>query len=299
MDPQEIRIDFDGIETRVARVPIEADNISRLTATKTALLYVVNGAPYYSRQSERRPVLTSYSLKDRRASVILDNAGNFAMSRDQKKLITNAGGFAIYDVAANAQSTRKPVSLDGLQVDRVPREEWEQIFDEVWRRYRDFFYVENMHGYDWEALRDQYKPLLEYVAHRSDLNYVIGEMISELNVSTPTSRVATFRFRRARRWRCRRRVRARSASGRYKISKIFQGENEEEIYRSPLTEIGVDVKVGDYVLAIDGEELRGDDDPYRMLRNKADRPVTLTVAAPATGTGATTCPIARSPTRPT
>src|SRR5262249_58677505 len=87
MDPQEIRIEFDGIETRVARVPIEADNISRLIATKTALLYVVNGAPYYSRQSERRPVLTSYSLKDRRATVVLDNAGNFAMSRDQKKLI--------------------------------------------------------------------------------------------------------------------------------------------------------------------------------------------------------------------
>ncbi len=286
MDPQEIRIDFDGIETRVARVPIEADNISRLTATKTALLYVVNGAPYYSRQSERRPVLTSYSLKDRRASVILDNAGNFAMSRDQKKLITNAGGFAIYDVAANAQSTRKPVSLDGLQVDRVPREEWEQIFDEVWRRYRDYFYVKNMHGYDWQALHDQYKPLVAYVDHRADLNYVIQEMISELSVQHTYIAGGDFQ------------IPARtpvalagaeftldSASGKYKISKIYQGENEEATYRSPLTEIGVDAKVGEYVLAIDGDELRGDDDPYRMLRGKADRPVTLTLAASATGAG--------------
>ena len=78
-------------------------------------------------------------------------------------------------------------------VDRVPAEEWAQIFDEVWRRYRDFFYVENMHGYDWEALaRRSTAPLLAHVAHRSDLNYVIGEMIAELNVgSTPTSPAAT------------------------------------------------------------------------------------------------------------
>jgi tricorn protease len=231
-------------------------------------------------------VLTSYSLKDRRASVILDNAGNFAMSRDQKKLITNAGGFAIYDVAANAQSTRKPVSLDGLQVDRVPREEWEQIFDEVWRRYRDYFYAKNMHGYDWQALHDQYKPLVAYVDHRADLNYVIQEMISELSVQHTYIAGGDFQ------------IPARtpvalagaefaldSASGKYKISKIYQGENEETTYRSPLTEIGVDAKVGEYVLAVDGVELRGDDDPYRMLRGKADRPVTLTLAASATGTG--------------
>jgi tricorn protease len=286
MDPTEIRIDYDGIETRVARVPIEADNISRLIATKTALLYVVNGAPYYSRQSERRPALTSYSLKDHKTSVILDNAGAFSLSRDQKKLITNAGGFAIYDVTANAASTRKPVSLDGLQVDRVPREEWNQIFDEVWRRYRDYFYAKNMHGYDWQALHDQYKPLVAYVDHRADLNYVIQEMISELSVQhtyiaggdwpiparTPVA-LAGAEFT------------LDSASGRYKISRIYRGENEEALYRSPLTEIGVDAKVGEYVLAVDGEELRANDDPYRLLRGKADRPVTLTLAATASGTG--------------
>ncbi len=74
------------------------------------------------------------------------------------------------------------MSTAGLMYDRVPAEEWAQIFDEVWRRYRDFFYVENMHGYDWEALRKQYEPLVAHVAHRSDLNYVIGEMIAELTV---------------------------------------------------------------------------------------------------------------------
>jgi tricorn protease len=283
---RDVRIDFDGIETRAVRVPIEADNISGLQATKGALLYVVTGAPFYSRAPERRPVLNSYSLKDRRVSVILDNAGNFAMSHDNKKLLNAAGGFAVYDVQPNAAATRKPVSTSGLEVDRVPLEEWNQIFDEVWRRYRDYFYAKNMHGYDWQKLHDQYKPLVASVEHRSDLNYVIQEMISELNIQhayiaggdwqiPPRTPVALAGAEFA----------LDSASGRYKISKIFAGENEEAIYRSPLTEIGVDAKAGEYVMAIDGDDLRGNDDPYRMLRGKADRPVTLTLAANASGAG--------------
>jgi tricorn protease len=281
---RDVRIDFDGIETRVARVPIEADNIASLTATRGALLYVVTGAGYYSRQSERRPVLNSYSLRDRRVTVILDNAAALAISRDQKKILNSAGGYAVYDVAANAAGTRKPLSLDGLQVDRVPREEWNQIFDEVWRRYRDYFYAKNMHGYDWQALHDQYKPLVAFVDHRSDLNYVIQEMISELQVQhayiaggdwpiparTPVA-LAGAEFT------------LDSATGRYRISRILAGQNEEAIYRSPLTEIGVHARAGEYVLAIDGDDLRANDDPYRMLRGKADRPVTLTLASSAAG----------------
>src|SRR5204863_7690319 len=91
-------------------------------------------------------------------------------------------GFGVFDATPQGDKSRKAISTAGLAVDRVPAEEWNQIFNEAWRRYRDFFYVPNMHGYDWEALREQYKPLLKYVAHRSDLNYVIGEMIAELTV---------------------------------------------------------------------------------------------------------------------
>src|SRR5436305_13479463 len=116
----------------------------------------------------------------------------------------------------------------------------------VWRRYRDFFYAPNMHGYDWEAMRQEYKPLLEHVAHRTDLNYVISEMISELTVqhayidggdipSPMRPRVALPGAR----------FELDKTSNRYKIARIFRGQNEEEIYRSPLTEIGVDAKVGD------------------------------------------------------
>src|SRR5437763_16822166 len=105
------------------------------------------------------------------------------MSRDGSKVMLRQGpAFNIYDATPQGDRSRKPVSTAGLAVDRVPVQEWNQIFDEVWRRYRDFFYVENLHGYDWEALRARYRPLLQHVAHRSDLNYVIGEMIAELHV---------------------------------------------------------------------------------------------------------------------
>ena len=146
----------------------------------------------------------------------------------------------------------------GLMVDRVPAEEWAEIFDEVWRRYRDFFYVENMHGYDWEALRKQYEPLV--AARRPPLGPELRDRRDDRRAqrrSTPTSPAATIGLPpRAARRRCP--APASSSTrrrGRYRIARIFAGQNEEEIYRSPLTEIGVDAKVGDYVLAIDGEEL--------------------------------------------
>ena len=147
-------------------------------------------------------------------------------------------------------------------VDRVPAQEWATIFDEVWRRYRDFFYAKNMHGYDWKAIGDRYRALLPYVAHRSDLNYVLGEMVAELNVGhayieggdfeiPPRPPVALPGARFA----------LDPASGRYRIAKILKGQNEEERYRAPLTEVGVDARVGDYVLEIDGVELKGERQP--------------------------------------
>ncbi|HMA22022.1 MAG TPA: S41 family peptidase, partial [Gemmatimonadaceae bacterium] len=280
----DMRIDFDGIESRVARVPIEDDNISDVIATKEQLIYSIRPAFYYGRSGERRPVLSTFNLKDRKISVLLDNAPSYAFSADRKKVMVNAGGYGVYDVGANAAASRKGVSTSGLIVDRVPREEWNQIFDEVWRRYRDYFYVQNMHGYDWKALHDQYKPLVQYVSHRADLNYIIQEMISELSVQHT--------YIAGGDWEQPTRVPVAlagavftldSAKSKYRIARIYEGQNEEPNYRSPLTEIGVNARVGDYVLAIDGEPLEANDDPYRLLRGKADRPVTLTLSSDASG----------------
>jgi tricorn protease len=163
-------------------------------------------------------------------------------------------------------------------VDRVPAEEWEEVFEEVWRRFRDYFYVENMHGYDWEALREQYRPWLQHVAHRSDLNYVLTEMVAELNVSHAYITGGDFEIPdRQRVALLGGRLELDEGSGRYRIAEIFEGDNHEAKYRSPLTEIGVDVSPGDYILAIDGEELQAPENPYRMLRGKAGVPLTLTV----------------------
>ena len=128
-------------------------------------------------------------------------------------------------------------------VDRVPAEEWRQIFNEVWRRYRDWFYVENMHGFDWDALKKQYAAWLPYVAHRSDLNYVISEMVSELTVQHAYVEGGDYTIpARPRVALPGARFELDKVSGTYRIAKILAGQNEEELYRSPLTELGVDAK---------------------------------------------------------
>ena len=186
------------------------------------------------------------------------------VSADGKKiLVRQERTFKLYDLKPEGKSSDKGVATDGLMVDRVAQQEWLEMFTEVARRYRDFFYVQNMHGYDWDALRAQYRPLVDYVAHRSDLNYVLGEMVAELSEIPKRPQVALPGAR----------IELDAASGRYRLAKIYGGQNEEELYRSPLTEVGVDVKEGDYILAIDGQDLTAKDNPYQFLRNKANRPV--------------------------
>ena len=280
-----IGIDFDGLSRRVVRLPVTFDNYVGLSGADDGVFFIRGGAQYYGRGGDVRPALQRFTFEDRETKTIADGIGGYAVSRDGEKVLVREG--STWNVYPAGGGDATSVSTRGLMVDRVPAEEWAQIFDEVWRRFRDFFYVENMHGYDWEALRDRYRPLLEHVAHRSDLNYVIGEMVAELSVShayiaggdweTPDRPPvalpgAVFELD--------------AAAGRYRLAEIFAGHNEEPRYRAPLTEIGVDARVGDYVLAIDGEELAGPDNPYRVLRHRADRPVRLTLNTEPTFDGA-------------
>ncbi len=288
--PAPLTIDFDGITKRVARAPIAADNYFGLGVKAGHLLYVVGGAGYYGRPGDRTSTLKIYSLKDRKESTLAEDIRGYLIADDGSKVLVAQGpAYNLYDATPTGDRSRKAVATAGLFVDRVPAEEWEQIFNEVWRRYRDWFYVSNMHGFDWVALREQYKPLLKYVSHRSDLNYVIHEMISELTVQHAYIDGGDFQVPpRPRFGLPGARFELDRQAGRYRISKIFGGDNEEDLYRSPLTEIGVNASVGDYVLAIDGEELKANDDPYRLLRNKADNPVQLTLNKTPTMQGART-----------
>ena len=280
-DDASMKIDLDGLAQRVIRVPMPADNYFGIAAVPGHLLAFRGGAGYYGRAGEKPPEIATFGFESRELKPLAGGIFGVAQSPDGGKLlIRRGGGFEL--LAAEPGASGKPVSTAGLAVDRVPAEEWAQIFDEVWRRFRDFFYVENMHGYDWEALREQYRPWLEHVGHRSDLNYVMSEMIAELNVShayvtggdyeipdRPNAALLGARFE--------------LDGDHYRIARIFDGDNSEAGYRSPLTEVGVDAAVGDYVLAINGVELTADDNPYRLLRHAGGSSVELTLASSPSG----------------
>ena len=272
-----IRIDFDGLAQRVAPVPVPADNYYGLSAVEGSLI-LVRGAPfYYGRQAAVKPEIRIFDLEKRELKT-LAGGGSYALSRDGKKIMIRQGGaYKVFDVKPEAKQG-KTVSTANLKLLSEPRREWATIFHEVWRRYRDYFYVENMHGYDWPALREQYRPWLDHVAHRADLNYLIGEMIAELNVGHAYISGGDFMTgERPKAALMGAELAPDADAGRYRIRKILAGQNEEAIYRSPLAEVGVDAREGDYILAIDGEELRIADNPFRLLLHKADRPVELTL----------------------
>jgi tricorn protease len=291
--PAAEKIEFDGIENRAAKVPLSAENYGGLSANKGHLIYTVQAPFYNGRQAETQSSLRIYSLKDRKETVLATPAGGYALSADGTKVMTAMQGqFAVLDANPAGERSRKNVSTAGLVTEVDPVAEWNQIFNEVWRQYRDWFYAGNMHGFDWAAIREDYKKWLPYVAHRSDLNYVISEMCSELTVQHAYIDGGDFNLpTRVRVALPGARFEVDKAANRYKISKIFGGQNEEDIYRSPLTEVGTDAKVGDYVLAINGESVTADRDIYSYLRGKADSTVILTLNSTPSPQGARTVTI--------
>ena len=274
------RIDLDGLAGRVARVPVDADNYFGLGAAEGKLLYVRGGAGYLGRSSDVQTEVFSYDLKARESKSLARGIGGLVLSGDRKKLlVSERGSFRLLDVGGGEAKT---LSLAGLTVDRVPDEEWAQIFDEVWRRFRDFFYAPNMHGYDWDALREQYRPLLAHVGHRSDLNYLMSEMVAELNVSHAYVSGGDYEAPdRPRAALLGARFELDEDAGHYRIARVFEGQNEEPRYRSPLTEIGVGVDAGDYLFAIQGRDLTPDTNPFQLLREAGRGPLELTVGSSA------------------
>ncbi|WP_428269301.1 S41 family peptidase [Haliangium sp.] len=290
-----VRIDFDGLADRVIRVPIEPNNYGGLRATDTHLVYGQGDAFFYGREATVPPVLKAYSIADRKEVEVAAEIQGYSLSADGKKvLVRKKSGYEVLAVGAPGGGGKpgedtKRIAVDKLMMQRVPALEWAEAFSEVWRRYRDYFYVANMHGYDWEALRAKYEPLLVHVGHRSDLNYVIGEMIAELNVShayiaggdeklpeRPNVALLGARFE------------LDAGPGRYRVARIFAGQNAEPRYRSPLTEVGAGVGVGDYILAINGQDLRAGTNPYQLLTVAPGQPVELLVNSRPVTSGART-----------
>jgi tricorn protease len=279
--PVDDRIDFEDIQSRLVRAPIDPTNIDWFAPTDKALLYVETDAGYYGRDGAFKPRLMSWTFEDREAKQVYEGVDNVDMSGDGSiVLVRTKEGFKRIELADQPPKLEdiKEVSLDGLFARVDPKAEYAEVFREVWRRYRDHFYARNMHGYDWNALRARYEPLVADVGDRSDLNYLLGQMVGELAVGhsyvsggdiglPPAPHVGLIGARFA----------LDAASGRYRIVGIMAGQNDEERYRSPLTEVGVDVHEGDYVLAINGQPLAAPDNPYRLLRTPAGQLVRLTV----------------------
>ena len=265
----------------MARVPIDADNYFGLAVKSDALIFASAPASYYGRPADTKTALHIFAFKDRKTTKLADDITGWALSRDGSKvLVGQSGSWGLYDATPTGAASKKAISTAGLMIDRVPAEEWKQIFNEVWRRYRDFFYAPNMHGQDWNDIHERYSKLLPFVAHRSDLNYVLSEMISELTVQHTYIDGGDFQLpQRPHAGLPGARFEVDAKAGRYRIARIFQGQNEEDVYRSPLTEVGVDAKVGDYILAINGEDVTAKEDIYKYLRNVGDAPVTLTLNA--------------------
>jgi tricorn protease len=281
-EPKPIQIDLDGIQRRIVSVPVAPGTYGRLLARREKIFYL--STPFESQQAGRpditgpRSTLHVYDVKEREGKPLLDGINNYDLDKDGKKVIYRSGNtFGVVDaVPGRAKVGDGTLSVASLQVRVDPREEWKQMFREAWRIERDFYWDPNMKGLNWEQLGKRYEALLPYVAHRSDLNYIIGEMLAELSTShayvgggdTPeVKRVgvgllgADFEI----------------ADGHYRIKKIYQGENWNPQLRAPLTEPGLKVKEGNYLIAVNGQAVSSNEDLYAHFENLAEKVVTLKV----------------------
>ncbi|HEY0789119.1 MAG TPA: PDZ domain-containing protein, partial [Thermoanaerobaculia bacterium] len=260
-----VSIDFDGFESRVRAIPGKPGTYRDLAATAKGVFYLTG---------EGTPALKFYDLDAKKEETVLEGIRDYELAAGGEKLIFRKNGdYGIADAKPGQKSGEGIVNLAHLEMKVDPRAEWAQEFNDAWRILRDWFYDPNMHGLDWNLMRQRYGALVPYVAHRVDLDYILGELGGELDAGhVYVSTGGGWQIKRAENALLGA-VIARDPSGWYRIEKIFPGENWHEDFRSPLTEPGVNVKPGDYILAVDGVSTKTVDNFYRLLENKANQVV--------------------------
>ena len=239
-----VQVDPDGLLTRVAAFPIPGASYGRLTSVGDKLFYMRRTA----RGQQSRLVM--FEL-DKQKETELGECSGYEVSADGKKMLVRAdNSYAILDLPTAPMAIKERLNLGGMTVMLDREAEWRQIFRECWRQMRDFVYAPNLHGVDWPKIRATYEPLVAHVKHRADLTYVIGEMIGELNLGhcyvgggdyPHPDRIAVGLLGA--------KIERDPKSGYYRIRQILKGQNWDGHLRSPLTEIGVDVKEGDYIIS--------------------------------------------------
>ena len=272
-EDEPLRVEPDGWVLRTLAIPgLASGNYSDLSANDEALFYV-------RREDGDPSTLYRYDLEEREEKAVIEPVSGYELSFDGKKLLYVSGGnWGIVDAKPGQTSGDGKLDLAGLEIKLDPRAEWSQIFEDTWRIARDWFYDTEMHGKDWEELGRRYRELVPSVAHRADLDFILGELVSELDAGhtyVQTGDEPSVRRVEGGMLGCELEP---HRSGHYRISKIYAGENWDSSYRSPLTEPGVGIHEGDFLLSIDGIDVPTSDNPYRLLENKAGKQVVLTVA---------------------
>mgnify|MGYP000880860806 CR=1 FL=1 len=267
----DVKIDLDGISNRLIALPVDAAQYFNIQNAGDNIYYMRNKA------GENGNTLVVYKLKDKKEET-LGNFDNYQISADKKKMVVvKDRTYNIIDLPQGKIMTDKSVDMSNMKMVTDKKQEYQEIYNETWRQMRDFFYVSNMHGLDWNAIKTKYGSLVPYVNHRADLTYLLGEMVAELSIGhayvgggdkPEPERIKTGLLGATL---------IKDASGYFKITKILNGANWSNDLRSPLTEVGVNVKAGDYILAVNGAPTNTMTDIYASLVNMANKQVELTV----------------------
>ena len=270
-----VTIEFEGFERRIIILPPEAGNMGNLAAADGKIIYM--RYPNSGSDGEDSELMF-FDLKEKESKTIMKNVNGYELSADGKKLLVRQGrNLGVVGVGSD-QKMDKQLALNKMEMTIDPKAEWQQIFNDTWRFERDFFYDKNMHGVDWVAMRKQYGDMIQYAVTRNDVNFILGELIAELNAShtyngggdqeTPEHKAVGYLG-----------VDWAKDHGQFKIKTIIRGADWDSEVRSPLDEPGVNVKEGEYILAVNGMALADYTDPWAPFEGLSNETVELTVSS--------------------
>ncbi len=280
-----VEIDFDGIESRLVILPIKAGNYSTLSSVSGKIIYIK--APNTGTGGDAKPSIKFYDIEKREEKNILDEANGYELSADGKKILASkSGSWAIVKADEN-QKFEKPLRIAEMEMLVDPVKEWKQIFMDTWRFERDYFYDAAMHGVNWPQVKDRYLKLLDGSITREEVNFVLGEMIAELNASH------TYRGGGDEEQPFKKNVGYLGVNWQadgdfYKIKKIIRPASWDAEVRSPLDLPGVEIKEGNYILAVNGVPINSKLEPSAFFQGLGGKTVELTYNTAATWTGAKT-----------
>ncbi|MCM0272484.1 PDZ domain-containing protein [Bacteroides hominis (ex Liu et al. 2022)] len=266
-DASLVKFDPDGITDRIVRLPLSPSYYGNFYSDGNKVYYWGRGGT------------KMYDLASQKEESIADGASMDVTYDGKKALFFKGRQIYVTNLPSGKTELTTPVNLSNMKITVDYPKEWAQIFDEAWRAYRDGFYQESMHGVDWKAIKEKYVVLLPYVKTRLDLNYIIGEMIGELNCGHAyVNPGETEQPKRINTGLLGAEI-TRDKSGFFRLEKIFPGASWSKELRSPLTEPGVDVKAGEYIVAIDGVPTNTVKDMYSLLVGKAEIPTEISLNA--------------------